>query len=330
MSDFNYLGIVNRVLMQAKQVPITSMSTTVNTMAYRAQLAVNDALKDIAMILKIKTRLVEFEFSTVAGQRNYCIPKRIAYPFVDLRSGTTNNVIVNMPANDYDFFNSTTLGIADPSVYYLVGYQGVFYQRSSGSGTLLVSSSTADTSTVVIQGYDGSDNYASEEVSLTGVTAVATTNSYSKIDSISKGVTSGTVTVTDSFGAVSVLILAPKETHVRYPVIGLSSVPSAATTIYGRGYLTMPDLVNEYDMPTGLDDRALNAIISGAMYQFMRYDPAIKPEGLDFFKQNYYDEIRKIKSDNNDDGVQHFMKSPYFGIRHTGGIADPLDQGILG
>jgi hypothetical protein len=325
--DFHYLGLVNRLLQQAKQTPITAITTTVNTMAYRAQLAVNDALKDIAMLLKIKTRLVEFTFSTVAGQRNYCIPKRIAYPFTSLKA---SSIINPMPASDYDIFSSSILGVDNPYIYFLVGYQGVARQPLvTGEALSFVSSSASDTSTMVIQGWDTNNNYITEEIVLAGAGTVTSVNTYKFVDSISKLVTIGTITVT-SASSIAILSLTPKETHVRYPVIGLGSVPADSITIYGRGYLTMPNLVNEYDMPLGLDDRALNAIISGAMYQFMRYDPVIKPEGLDFYKQNYYDEIKKIKADNSDDGVQYYMKSPYFGMRQIGGYQDPLNQGILG
>ena len=310
--DFNYLGMVNRALLMSKHSPVTAISTTVNSMAYKAQLAVNDVIRDLSNLLKIKTRQTAFTFDTVASQRTYVLQKRITYPFITLRQKSTDEPIEQMSAEEFDHFVPDPTGTGTPNLYYFEGYSGVKAQpATAGEVVYAVSSSGSDTSTVVVQGYDTNDNYVADEITLTGTTAVASSSTFKKIDSVSKIATTGTVTFRNLGSTTTYETLSPKETAVRRLEIGLHDIPGSAITIHGRGWTRIPDLVNEYDVPAGLSEDHVNAIKFGAFAHFMEFDPKIPSRQIDGYYNRYHDEIRKITATDKMSDAQPRMKSPY-------------------
>lgn len=324
---FSYLELVNRILSMGQQSPITSIQTDSSTWGYKAQVAVNDALKDLALRLKIKTRQVEFQFNTVVGQQYYCVPKRIQYPFITLRLEGALGSIINTPPNDIDNMITESVETGDPAYYYLAGYSGVLGQPSSSGEKLKVySSSGSDTSIVVIQGYDAYDNYMSEEITLSGTSTVTSTYEFKFVDSISKGVTEGTITIKNNAEDFTLLQMSRKETNVRYPVIALSSVPETVKTIYGRSYLIIPDLVNELDVPLGLSDLATPAIVATSYARFLEYDPKITTWNRASAWQLAEKEITALVANDKQEGIQYRMKPPVCS-RPMRQYFRPLDRG---
>lgn len=314
--DFNFLNFCNRLLMIAKRPPVTSFSTTVNADEYRCRLAINDAVQDLALLLRIKSRLIEFTFDTVASTRTYILPKRVMYPLYDLRQKESDVQLRQMVANDFGKFFPDDDDSGDPEWYYLEEAVGVNNQpASTGEQVYCVSSSASDTSVVVIQGYDTSNNYIVDEVTLSGTTAVASSSTFKFISSISKIVTTGTITFRNSGSTTTYLTLSPKEYIRRSIMIGLHPIPDSAITIYGKGWEKIPALVNEYDVPVGLDTMHINAIIAGGIFHYMKYDPVVQRESLAGYKQDFYDEVKKIISVDKRDRVQHYMRSPYWSKR---------------
>jgi len=310
--SMNYLSLVNRCLLQAKRTPVTSISSTVNSDAYRAQLAVNDTVQDMAHLLRIRSRMITFEFSTVAAQRTYVINKRMMFPFYTLRQKVTDLILAPANTRDVDRIATDDQSSGNPSNYYLEEFTSVDNQpASAGEKISSVSSSSADASVVVLQGYDTSDNYVTEEVTLTGTTAVASSNTYKKISMISKGVTTGSITFRNAGSTTTYQTLSPQETFASQPVIGLNPIPSSVMTIYGRGWMTIPDLVHENSIPMGLNEQHLNALVRGSMARFMEYDPKYGDESVAGYYQRYYDEIQKITTFDQKDGVTYRMQSPY-------------------
>ena len=315
--DFNYLGYVNRLLMIMKRTPITSFGTTVNSDEYRARTSINDTIQDLALILRIKTRLTTFEITTVAGQRLYTVQKRIIYPFGNLRQKVSKLIIVPMNATIFDQFLPSDESRGTPEEHYLEKVSGVSTQPdSAGEVVYAVSDAGGDTSIVVVQGYDTNDSYVSDEITLTGVTPVASASTFKVIESVSKLQTTGTVSFQNLTASTTYETLSPKETNTRRLIIGLHPIPDSVITVFGRGWIQVPALVNESDLPVGFDNTHINAITAGGIYHFQKYEPSFKRESLQGLKQDYYDEIQKIVAQDVNDGVQYRQRSPY--ARRTG------------
>jgi len=310
--DFSYIGLVNRVLMMCKQTRITAISTTVNSDAYRVQLCLQDTLADLSNLLRIKIRLINFTITTVNGTRTYSIPHNIAPPFVSLRQKDTDIKLVQMATEEYDMYMADPDDSSGPPErYYIDGYSGVETQpASAGEVVYSVSSSPSDSGQLVIQGYDTNDRYQSEVVSLNGTTAVASSNTYKHIESISKVNTSGAVTFRNNGSTTTFLVLKPHENSVRLMKIGLHPIPDDAITLYGRGYVQSQELYNKYDVPIGFGNIHVNAIVSGTYWRYMRFDSKYSSGSIAEAKADYIGEVQKITAmDQRDPDIFHRIKS---------------------
>lgn len=315
--QFNFLGFVNTLLAYMKRTPITSFSSTTNTDEFRARSAINACVQDLALVLRIKTRQTTFEITTVAGQRLYTIQKRIVYPFGNLRQKVSDLTIIPMNPRQFDRFIPNDQSSGTPEIHYFEKFSGVTNQPAAGGEKVYArSSSGSDTSNVVIQGYvDFGDteglNYVSEEITLQGGVVAGSISTFTQIDSVSKSVTVGAVTFTNLAPTTFFETLSPQETHARHLTIGLHPIPGSVITVFGRGWIQVPDLVNESDIPVGFSFEHTNAIMAGAYYHFSKYDPAFKRESLEGLKRDYYDEISKIVTQDTNDMVQYRMQSGY-------------------
>jgi hypothetical protein len=311
--DFNYLALVREILAMNKQADVTSLSTDRSENAYKIQQCINETIMDMNNILKINGRVTDFNFSTVANQSSYVIEKRVVYPFLGLRQKVDDIPLVKMTTKEFDIAvpDDSASTSSSPAYYYLDGYSGVYAQPTAETITC-VSSSSSDTSKLVVQGYDSSDNYIIEEITLTGSSSAASSNTYSHIESISKLATTGKITITGSTTAASILTLNPNETHARYVKIGLYPIPNTAITIYGRAYAEILPLSYANEVPIGLTYKHKNAIILGTYARYMRYVPDNKIENINSAFNNYYTEINKIIAmDSRDPDKTYRMKGPY-------------------
>jgi len=133
---------------------------------------------------------------------------------------------------------------------YYIREDNVQDQPTSASVLAIVSSSASDTTqTILIRGVS-SGVETSESVTLTGLTSVNTTNSYTRVKAISKSaVTVGKITVTSNSGAVTEAILPPKVTESRYKLIGFHYIPSTAIVV-AIPYIIKPlPLIENNDYP---------------------------------------------------------------------------------
>lgn len=292
--EFNFLGIVNRVLAMTGKALVTTLSTTTNKDDYSVQLCVNDTLQDLSNLLRIKSRMINFSFNTVAAQRVYPIPKQAKIPIYDLRQKQTGVKLGFIETNVYDEKVPNDVSSGDPLLYYIENAGGVQYQPASSGETInIVSSNSADTVKTIIQGYDTSGNYISEEVTLNGTSSVASTNTYKTVEKISKQVTSGIVTYSTAT-ITTVLKLGPRETQSSILQIGLYPIPSSVITIYGRAWAKIPSLVYDYDSPIGIGEDCINAIVAGAYARFMKFDPKYTQENIQSIWNVYSNEVMKI------------------------------------
>lgn len=188
-----------------------------------------------------------YSFSTVAGTRNYVLPKhfgRMAYKDGRVRN-TTNGAwiypLMQDRVDEHDPGFTTSLETRSAPVGYLqddtvgVGVQ----PSSSGEACEVLSSSSADTAVrVYVEGLDASGVFQRVQVTLTGTSAVAV-GTFSRIERFGKsypdGVTptteltssAGTVTLRTVSGATTLQALASDESAVDLPVITLYPTPDA-------------------------------------------------------------------------------------------------------
>jgi hypothetical protein len=297
MADFNFLGLTNRVLGMAGQTVITSLSTDPAEDAYRVQLCVNDTIQDLSNVLRIKSRMSNYSFNTVVGQRTYALPKNIEYPVYDLVRQTDNMKLNFVETNIFDLMQPKPADATDnPSIYYLEGFFGVQIQpASTGEIVSMASSSASDINIdVVIQGYDASGNYVEEVIVLIGTSTVTSTNTFSKINSISKGNTTGSISFTGSVSGTAFLTLNSYENSALFAHIGLHPVPNLIVNIVVRGFAKIPSLNSAYSVPVGLTERHINAIIAGTYARYMKYEPKYISDGANTLWGIYKDEIAKI------------------------------------
>ena len=322
---FNYLGFVNQILAMTKQSSVTDVTTTIGTDAYNVQACVNRVIADLSNILRIKKRSVNFTITTVAGQNVYSVPRRVIYPFKDLRQKNTPLIITQMSPEDFDRLVPDDQSSGPAEKYYLDGYSGVETQPAAAGEVVYLVSSDSDAGAIVVQGYDVNGNYIQDSLTLNGATPIQTTNAYQFIESISKGVTNGAITARNLGATTTFLILNPKDTHTRIMRMGLYPIPNSVTTIYGRSYLQTPNLVNNLDVPIGFDESHINAIIKGAYAQFIRYDTTLRKISSQQADQAYMTEVRKIIAMNTrDSNMLNRMKSA--AERPVVSYFRPLDQ----
>jgi hypothetical protein len=337
--DFNFLGFVNRVLMMAKQTYISSVTgQTVGSDAYNVMTCVNDTIRDLTTILRTTTRIVEFSFRTVAGQRVYGLPKRIQYPIISLSQKTSDQKLQLVESAEFDRYvpNDTTSGT--PEIYYFDRYSALCRELDSFSGLyyiptdhiLLTPDSTSGT--INIQGWvlynrdTGDLDFMSESINLISYTSQSTSNYYSYVDSITKDSSLGQVSFFSESTNKYVGSLGTNERTSRYALIGLHPIPNAEIIIYGRGYLNFIDLVNDYDVPMGMTPDYINAIVLGSFARYLRYDTTQKNEGLANAVALYDKEINKLltRDAKNPDAFRRMKTSYETGFKTN--IYNPLDR----
>jgi len=135
-------------------------------------------------------------------------------------------------------------------------------QPTAASVIAVVSSSSSDTTQKVRVWGISSGETVTELVNLNGTNSVNTTNSYTRIDRISKDSdTTGIITLTSDGAAVTIGTFAPTEVGPRYTKIHLIRRPVSAI-VYNMSYKTKTiRLVNAEDIPL-IDCH--EAMISGA------------------------------------------------------------------
>jgi hypothetical protein len=135
-----------------------------------------------------------------------------------------------------------------PEIAYLSGFSPVSNQPSSASLLSFVSSA-ADTAVVKIEGLNSSGILVGEEITLNGTTPVSSVISYSRILGRSiNGFMSGNLTITSNAGAVTNLVVGPRQRQTTMPTIIFYPQPDASATLYYDATMTLPDIVNDNDM----------------------------------------------------------------------------------
>ena len=185
----------------------------------------------------------------VSGTQNYVLPNDF-YKEVAVYDVTNG---VDIPVIDLDEmyrYNGDTIsssGAVDSCAIYS---DAAIAQPSAASKLAITSSSASDsTQTIQIRGIaSGSEVY--ETQTLTGTSAVSSTNTYTRITGISfDAARAGTVTITSNSAAVTNATIPMEMLDVRYNLMKFHYVPTAAATI-NVPYIIKPlPLSQDYDYP---------------------------------------------------------------------------------
>ncbi len=190
-----------------------------------------------------------YSFSTVVGTNSYVLPDDFGKE-VSCYDSTNDIYLSKMDLTEMFRLNGSTYEDAGAIGSYLIKEDTVKEQPTSASVLAISSSSASDTTqSILIRGISsGVETY--ETVTLTGVTPVNTTNSYTRVKAISKSAaTVGSVTITSNSAAVT-LALIPKETlETRYKIIKFDKTPSAVVTIKIPYIIKPLPLSQDYDYP---------------------------------------------------------------------------------
>lgn len=249
-----FIDHVNVVLGKLRAEPITSLSTDTTTIAYRTQIAVRRAVWRVWNAKQWSFKLRTHTLAVSSAASVYRLPKTVGEP-VSIKSSVDpyKLTVINEAAFDKGVPNPTATG--NPEFVRLFEMTGVTNQPSSASTLSISSSSSADTSQLVlIKGLvNGEVDY--EQVTLSGTSTVTTSKSFSSVIAISKSAeTSGVVTVLA--GAVTVGALAPQEKVLRRRAVRFYPDPSSSITITFKHFGLPPELTHAYEdteIPTRWD-----------------------------------------------------------------------------
>lgn len=216
-------------------------------------------------------------FATVASQEDYNLDEEVERIAL-LREITTSTRLMYFPDSIFyrevpDPENSSG-GI--PAIYRLWEETGFSTNLAAADTIQVLSSSASDTSSfnVVVVGRESTNNtIVAETITLNGVTAVTSSNTWaaSGLMSVSKsGQTTGHITVRRTTGATTLSIIAPEETSPRYKRLSLYPVPTSVLTMYMEYYERLRLLVNDTDVPQ-MDHRWTWVLIEGALAKCWEY-----------------------------------------------------------
>jgi hypothetical protein len=228
-------------------------------------------------------------FSTVAAQQQYSLHQLFDKPLY-FYNRNTKQYLAEVPnrtfANGNFTLDSANAGSARNFVFW--GHSPVLAQPTSASVITFVSDSALDTGTdyeVVVKGINTSNELIAEKVALTGLTPVATTNTFTKILAIVKErVLTGTLTATANTGTVTVLRLSGDEFGRQYRQLWLPERPQSPETIEYRFYRKPLYLVNDYDIPD-IPAPYSKVLVYDALLQWGSYNSDTRDAALNLWKE---------------------------------------------
>jgi len=209
-----------------------------------------------------------YTFPTIAGTQNYVLPDDFGKPLV-VRDATNNKEIKEIDYQALISKNISNFSSSGTPEQYSILEDKIQNQPTSSSILTIVSSSASDTTqSIFVRGISsGSETY--ETVALNGTSSASTTNSYTRIISISKDtVSSGIVTATSNSGAVTIVSISPVITTPFFKKIAFHYVPASVITISIPYYVKPSPMIDDNDYP--IIDIA-DGIEIGAMADALRY-----------------------------------------------------------
>lgn len=229
---------INVALSKLRADPIDALSTDPTTEAYRVQVAVNRAVRRVWNHRQWSFRRRSATLSTVSGQTDYPLDKRVGQPYSILSSAAPYR-LRPLSRFNLDRADPQRALTGDPKIAAISDLSPVIAQPSAAAIVQVVSSNTADTTQkVIVKGIvGGEEDY--EQLTLNGTTTVSTTKSFTSITSLSKSAaTSGRVTFVS--GSTTLLTLGPLDKTALLRILTLYPVPQSVLTVTVRHFAPPP------------------------------------------------------------------------------------------
>jgi hypothetical protein len=245
-----YIDHVNTVLSKLREPVVTALATNADVTAFMVQVAVQRAVNRVWNSRKWTFKKRQSTMSTVADQAEYVFPKVVGetYSILSQDSDGVGKSVDVYPEETIDQKVPDPQASGWPKILGISDELGVETQPSSASVISVVSSSSSDTTQIVVIRGVVSGETDVEEVSLNGTNAVSTTKSFSSILAVSKSATSvGRVTLTSNSGVVTNVVIAPQEKTTRLRKVRFLPTPDAVYSVIFKHFAKPPILTTRYE-----------------------------------------------------------------------------------
>ena len=202
----------------------------------------------------------EGEILTESGRSTYALRPDVAKVLPPMRISTLNRTIV---PEDFDKLDRWALGTATgiPQNYYIYGSKGV--TRQPESKIRLVSDSASDTQKVSIYGISGG-RATSESVTMTGTTAILTSNTYSRLTDLPTAASVAIGTITATANSTTAQSSYPTVANAGgNTVFTIKVAATQPTNLHSPGSLVRLTMGTEFDSGNPAGDQSGAVIIEG-------------------------------------------------------------------
>lgn len=213
----------------------------------------------------IQTSTIDYQITATGGVEDIALPVDFK-DMVKLLDKTNKRTLTQIDPQEWMVKFKDSIDTAGLMENYTIFEDVVREQPSAASVITVVSSSAADiTQTVQIRGVVG-DSETYESITLNGTTNASGTKQFTKIYSIGKDDTTGTITVTAT--AQTLAYLSPEQVQSRIKKLRLGRIPTQTATLEAIYTVAHLPMANDYDYPV-LDCE--DVIEAGATADAWRY-----------------------------------------------------------
>lgn len=213
----------------------------------------------------IQTSTVDYQIAATGGVEDIVLPVDFK-DMVKLLDKTNKRTLSQLDLQEWMVKFKDSIDTAGLCENYTIFEDVVREQPTAASVITVVSTSAADTTqTVQIRGVVGNaETY--ESITLTGTTNASGSKQFTKIYSIGKDDTAGTITVTAT--AQTLAYLSPEQVQSRIKKLRLGRIPTQSMTLEAIYTVAHLPMANDYDYPV-LDCE--DVIEAGATADAWRY-----------------------------------------------------------
>jgi hypothetical protein len=225
--------------------PLTQVKAVINRFYFRVLQATNSDVQ----------KRNDFTLVTRANAASYGLPLYVR-EVLNIEDPENDKFLFEITAAEYDQKYPDTTETGDPDIYYAIGSYGVQRQPAAAGAITVVAGAAGDSSNrfVTVTGFDSSgDLFPPETLTLTGMTAVTSANSYTRIKRLVKSANSSytidsNLTVKDS-SSNTLAVIPIWETSPTYKWIEFYFIPDGVITYNLRTLERKMPLVNDLDWP---------------------------------------------------------------------------------
>ncbi len=196
--------------------------------------------------------IIDEPHSIAAAAQTIILPNKLDVVFA-ISERTNDNILEGYSPHVYTKRYIESITDSDnPLAYTRSGTSPLAVQPAAASKITIVSSSASDTTqSVRIIGYNSNNVLITESLTLTGTTAVTSTNTYKAdgiVSLVKNALTTGILTITDASANVLGYI-SPDDYNNQHIIVKLQAPADAAYTLYVSGKEKFRPLKNNEDIP---------------------------------------------------------------------------------